>query len=214
MKENLPSIIVLVGPQGSGKTFHCRWLRERLFYKIIGMGDILRSMLVSESENFTFPEEAKQCMERRELVPDEYILPIFKEYAYTKTKLRERKVYEGFPRNEVQAAEFLDYVERTEQKWNTVLIRLDISDVEAWRRINNANDRGVRTDDTFELLQTGLRLFRERTLPIIDLFRDRGIVIYDVPEGDQDAVARFIQRALGIKPFCIKSSTDSIPVSA
>ena len=56
-------IVILIGKQGSGKSFHTRWLRERLYADIIGMGDILRTMRTLDPGNF--PKEAAELMDER-----------------------------------------------------------------------------------------------------------------------------------------------------
>ncbi len=60
------------------------------------------------------------------------------------------------------------------------VITLELSDEEVWRRFEASqqdHDRGERADDKREVLQTRVDAYREKVVPVINYYRDLGLLI-------------------------------------
>ncbi len=60
------------------------------------------------------------------------------------------------------------------------VIFLNLSEAEVWARFQDAkiiNDRGERADDSSEALKTRLINFRDKTIPVIEFYRDKGLLL-------------------------------------
>ena len=48
---------------------------------------------------------------------------------------------------------------------------------ERWEQTHTTSDRGVRHDDTAEVLEVRLEEYRDKTLPVIEFYREKGLLI-------------------------------------
>jgi adenylate kinase len=87
---------------------------------------------------------------------------------------RDILVLNGIPRHEGQARD-IEKIARVK-----AVVVLDCSAEDVFRRIedNVGGDRTVRVDDTLDLIGKKLRIFRERTAPLIDHYEKPGGRIY------------------------------------
>ena len=91
--------IVLLGAPGSGKGTAGKIIAEDLKLAHISTGDLFRENLKNETE---LGKEAKQYMDKGELVPDEVTIKMLKERLKA-DDVENGAVLDGFPRTGVQA---------------------------------------------------------------------------------------------------------------
>ena len=91
--------IVLLGAPGSGKGTVGKIIAEDLKLAHISTGDLFRENLKNETE---LGKEAKQYMDKGELVPDEVTIKMLKA-RLNEADVANGAVLDGFPRTEVQA---------------------------------------------------------------------------------------------------------------
>ena len=91
--------IVLLGAPGSGKGTVGKIIAEDLKLAHISTGDLFRENLKNETE---LGKEAKQYMDKGELVPDEVTIKMLKE-RLNGDDVENGAVLDGFPRTGVQA---------------------------------------------------------------------------------------------------------------
>lgn len=208
----MSSIIVLLGPPGSGKGTQAKRLSNELGLVHISTGDILREAVKSGT---ALGKQAKEYMERGELVPDDLVIAIVDE------KIREMKdsdvILDGFPRTITQA-EKLEAISPVD-----VVINLNVDDNHVIERLtkrrtcrncgaifhlifNPPKKEGVcdycggelyqREDDREETVRERLRVYRENTLPLIDYYRKKGKLVEIDGSGKIDDVYAEIRKAL------------------
>jgi adenylate kinase family enzyme len=68
-----------------------------------------------------------------------------------------------------------------------LVVVLNCSTAVVHRRIadNAGGDRTKRADDDPEAIERKLRIFRDRTAPLIDYYRARGCVVHEIPVGSE-----------------------------
>lgn len=152
--------IIVMGPQGSGKSTQADLLAEVLGLPCLEMGDLLHFISQEETER---GRKIKKAMEAGVLVGDETILKVVEEHLQMPA-YKKGYVLDGFPRNLETAKEF-------NQKINQVFY-LKVSDKENIKRLVK---RG-RKDDTPELIKKRLKIYHQETEPVLDYYRQKGIL--------------------------------------
>ncbi len=146
----------MMGPQGSGKSTQAELLAQKLKLPHIETGNIYREIA---KEDTPLGSKIKTVLEKGGLVDDETTFEVVDRHlADVKTGF----VLDGFPRTLIQAQRELFPIDR--------VIYIRLSDEEAVKRMVK---RG-RADDKPELIKERLRLFHERTQPILDFYRKQG----------------------------------------
>ena len=198
---------MLLGKQGAGKGTQASRLAEHYSVAHLSTGDMFRERA---AQGTAFGLEAKRYMDEGELVPDEIVIGVVEECLAPGGPLDNGFVLDGFPRT-VHQAEELDRVLDGDPL--TVVINLDVPreivlDRLAGRRVCENCQRVYhvnmpptsswtcdtcggqvvqRADDTEEAIDRRLDLYEQETVPIIDYYRDRGLltVVDGVGEGDE-----------------------------
>jgi adenylate kinase len=193
--------ILLVGAPGAGKGTQAKRLAEAYDVPHITTGDALRANKDMETEHGT----PREYMEAGELVPDAVVNEIVVEALAEADGF----VLDGYPRNLAQA-EFLS--ERTDLD---AVVYLDVSEPELVDRLtgrrvcpdcgasyhvefNPPAEAGVcddcggelvqRDDDTEETVRERLRVYRENTEPVVEHYREAGVLHEVDGEGTPDEV--------------------------
>jgi len=185
---------VIIGPQGAGKGTQAARLAPKFNLLHLSTGDIFRELMASDSE---LADEVRSYVDRGALVPDDLTARVL--FARLDALAAERQptgaLFDGYPRNAAQA-EVLDrtIAERGEEL--AAVIHLDVPIEVLRERIAGRAKLEGRSDDTPEALERRLQIYFEQTRPLVDRWRDRGIV-FDI-DGNQsiDDVAADIDAAL------------------
>jgi adenylate kinase len=171
--------IALFGPPGAGKGTQSEFLRKEynLFY--ISTGDILRNELANETK---LGLEAKSIIASGGLVSDEIIVQII-EKTIVSNPLSKGFLFDGFPRTYIQAY----ILEGLMIKLNTslnCLISLEVDEEESVARLLNRGKTSGRSDDNEKVIRNRLKEYYDKTLPVLEFYRERGIL--RKVDGNQD----------------------------
>ncbi|MFF7201991.1 MULTISPECIES: adenylate kinase [unclassified Streptomyces] len=192
--------IVLVGPPGAGKGTQAAFLAQNLSIPHISTGDLFRANI---SQGTELGRKAKSFMDAGELVPDEVTIAMAKD-RMAQEDARNGFLLDGFPRN-VSQAEALDEMLKSEGMTLDAVLDLEVPEDEVVRRIAGRricrNDsshvfhvsysapqqEGVcdtcggdlyqRDDDSEETVRKRLEVYHTQTEPIIDYYRNQGLVV-------------------------------------
>jgi adenylate kinase len=161
--------IALFGPPGAGKGTHSTYLVERFNLIYISTGEMLRHEMNNRTE---IGEEVRGTVAAGGLVSDEIIVQII-EKTITENPNASGFLFDGFPRTFVQAY----ILEGLMIKLNTslnCLINLDVpEDVSTARLLKRAETSG-RSDDNEQVIRNRLREYHEKTLPVLQFYREKG----------------------------------------
>jgi len=171
--------IALFGPPGAGKGTQSEFLIKKynLFY--ISTGDLLRRELAN---NTKLGQEAQSIIAAGGLVPDEIIVQII-ENTITDNPDANGFLFDGFPRTYIQAY----ILEGLMIKLNTslsTLISLRVDEEVSVERLLNRGKTSGRSDDNEKVIRTRLREYNEKTLPVLQFYKDKGI--YREVDGSED----------------------------
>lgn len=161
--------IALFGPPGAGKGTQSEFLIKKynLFY--ISTGDILRKELKEETK---LGLEAKSIIAEGGLVSDEIIVQIIEKTIKSNPDVH-GFLFDGFPRTFVQAY----ILEGLMIKLNTTLdklISIEVPQEESIKRLLARGESSGRMDDNEEVIRNRLKEYDEKTLPVLNFYKERG----------------------------------------
>lgn len=192
------SDVILLGPPGSGKGTQAAWLARDNGWLHLSTGDLFRDHLTRRTP---LGQLAQRYIDRGELVPDAVTVDIVHE-RLREVPSTQRVVFDGFPRT-VPQAEALDALLRESGRSLGAVVELEVPDEELVRRIAGratcaqchavynlhdspprvagACDRcggpvATRSDETPEVVRNRLAVFARKTAPLIDFYRERGLL--------------------------------------
>lgn len=152
--------ILLIGPQGSGKSTQAKMLAEYLQVPFISSGDIFRRLIRQEGG---FGPIIKGILEQGKLVDDQTTSSIVEE-RLQEDDCQSGFVMDGYPRN-------LEQLKLFDPGFNLVFYLNAPEKIVVDRLIK----RG-RMDDTEESIRQRLGLYYQQTQPLIDYYKKQGIL--------------------------------------
>jgi len=208
--------ILLLGAPGVGKSTHSAKITEDFGIPAIATGDILRDNLKRETE---LGKKAKTYVEAGELVPDELVIALIKE-RLSEDDTKNGYLLDGFPRTLTQAEDLDAYLAEEGSGLDCVLYLNAPKEVLvnriSGRRICPAckaafrvsevpegfcpgcgEELSIRKDDQAETAEKRIEVYNERTAPLVDYYKNKGILIEFDASRDIDTVQAEIDQALG-----------------
>ena len=185
--------VILVGAPGSGKGTQSAVLADHLGVPHISSGELLRAEADSGSE---LGRRIREYTSRGELVPDDLVFAALSK-VLDQTVEGGGFVLDGFPRTLAQARR-LDAAAAPAQSAVDLAVHLDLPDDIAYERIAR-RARGGRTDDAADVVHRRLRVFHEETEPLLDYYRERGILASIDADQPADAVTAAILDAVAAR---------------
>jgi adenylate kinase len=190
--------LILFGPPGAGKGTQAERLRKDFELPYIATGDMLRSNVKDESE---LGKQAKAYMDAGDLVPDELILAMAAD-RLNEGDAQDGFILDGFPRT-IQQAQALEEQLSGMGRRVTAALLIDVPDEEVIRRLSGRRmcvksghsyhvefdppkHDGVcdqdgsrlvqRDDDKPEVIENRLRVYHEKTKPLVDYYDKLGLM--------------------------------------
>jgi adenylate kinase len=192
--------IVLLGPPGVGKGTQASLLEERLGAKVLSSGVIFRKEIEAETD---LGRLASSYIKRGELVPNGITIEMMAKRLRSDEVRKKGFVLDGFPRT-VRQAEALDEMLAEMEMPVQEVVTLSVDDDVVIGRL--AGRMGctkcgaiyhsvshppmregfcdkcdspliIREDDKPETIRERLRVFRESTMPVIEHYRAKGILV-------------------------------------
>jgi adenylate kinase len=188
--------LILLGPPGAGKGTQAERLVEDFDLPYYATGDILRAAVKDGTQIGT---QAKEYMDRGDLVPDEVIIGVIMERIDT-PEAADGFLLDGFPRTIPQADALAQALENLGRRITAVIL-IDVPDEEVIRRLSGRRvcvknghtyhvdfdppkREGVcdqdgsrlvqRDDDKEETVKRRLEVYHEQTSPLVEYYEERG----------------------------------------
>jgi adenylate kinase len=178
--------LVIFGRQGAGKGTQCARIVETYGVIHLSTGDMFRAAVAAGTE---LGRQVGPIMESGGLVSDELTIAIVRERLAAADVQRRGFVLDGFPRTPAQAQALTDLLG---DDGLHAVIELDVALAEVTARMKAR----AREDDTDEGIAKRLALYDAETVPVIDWFRDRGLVVTVDGLGTEDEVAARLAEAI------------------
>ena len=182
---------LIVGPQGSGKGTQGVLVAEAFGVPQVATGDIFRENVKGGTD---LGKQVQEIIEAGHLVPDELTSELVRD-RLAEPDAAHGFVLDGYPRNRGQVAHLDDFLGSRGESLDAV-IELVVPREESIDRIRQrALDQG-RTDDTEEVIANRLSIYERETAPILDVYRERDLVVQIDGVGTLDEVTERIFAAL------------------
>ena len=162
--------IALFGPPGAGKGTQSEFLIKNYNLYYISTGDLLRKEIANKTK---LGLDAQSIIASGGLVPDEIIVQIM-EKTITENPDANGFLFDGFPRTYIQAY----ILEGLMIKLNTsltCLISLTVPEKESIARLLKRGETSGRLDDNETVIKKRLEEYNDKTLPVLQFYKERGI---------------------------------------
>jgi len=208
--------LVLFGPPGAGKGTQAQLLRDRLKVVHISSGDLFRCHL---GKGTALGLRVKEYINKGELVPDDVTLEIILDKVMSIPD-NEGFILDGFPRTTHQA-DALEKKLAAESRILDKVVHLDVSEPELLRRLggryicrscraphaigegeegkkcdNCGGELYQRDDDAPVAVKKRIEVYNAQTIPVLDFYRDRGVLVDISGDGTVDEVNKQVLAAL------------------
>lgn len=228
--------IVLLGAPGSGKGTQSQRLVERLGIPQISTGDLLRAAVANGTE---LGVKAKEAMDAGRLVDDDIVLGMIRE-RLGEPDAQPGFILDGFPRNIAQAEALdslleelgkpldsvvqmdVDYGELTRRiagrrscsncgrVFNLLTCPPGQAESETCPKTGGPHQLFQRPDDNEATVAERLKVYDQKTKPLIEFYREHGILRSIDAEGELDEVTERLEKALGAPSDATTSTLASV----
>ena len=184
--------LVFLGPPGSGKGTQARLLNERLGVPVIGTGDILRDAV---RRGTTLGKKVEEYLVSGRLAPDDLVNEVVAD-LFRRDDRPTRFIMDGYPRTLPQAKSFESVLHdaRQDLEW---AVHFTVPTEELVRRLSGRREVEGRNDDGAETVRKRLEIYRASTEPLVEHFREEGILREVDATRDVESVYQSIVRACG-----------------
>ncbi|CAB4773317.1 unannotated protein [freshwater metagenome] len=183
--------MIFMGPPGAGKGTQATVVAGRFGIPAISTGDIFRANV---SEGTPLGLEAKRYMDAGEYVPDSVTNEMVRN-RIAEPDAEPGFLLDGYPRTLAQVEE-LDGMLADAGRSLDVVVVLTVDADELVQRLLKRAETSGRSDDTEDVIRHRQDVYTEQTAPLIDVYRDRGLLLEVDGLGEVDEVTARILSAL------------------
>jgi adenylate kinase len=187
--------LLIMGPPGAGKGTQAKFIAEHFKIPAISTGDIFRANV---SQGTPLGLQAKKYMDAGEYVPDEVTNQMVRN-RIDEPDAAGGFLLDGYPRTLAQVEELDGMIRFTGHQLDAVVCLTVDQDEIVSRLLQRAQVEG-RADDTEDVIRRRQEVYLEQTQPLIEVYRQRGIVVEVDGIGEVEDVTRRIFEALDVVP--------------
>ena len=169
--------LLIVGPPGSGKGTQATYIADAFGIPAISTGDIFRYHITHKTD---LGVRVKEIVDAGDYVPDDLTNELVA-HRLSEPDAAKGFLLDGYPRT-LEQVRFLDELLASDGK----LVR---------RLTHRAHEQG-RADDTEDAIRHRQNVYTQQTAPIVDVYRERGLLVEVDGIGSVDEVAARIREAL------------------
>ena len=177
--------LLFLGPPGAGKGTQAERISKSYSLLHLSTGDLLRNEVEKDS---VLGKQAKDIMDKGELVSDELVLSIVEQKIILQNQ---GWLLDGFPRNLIQAKALQSLLEKINQPIEQVVL-LEVNDEILIHRLLA---RG-RSDDNEQTIRHRLKVYREKTTPLINHYSNLGLLKGVNGDGEMKEIEKKIEEIL------------------
>jgi adenylate kinase len=187
--------LIIMGPPGAGKGTQAKFIAEHFGIPAVSTGDIFRQNV---SEGTELGIEAKRYMDAGEYVPDQ-VTNLMVRNRIDEPDAEHGFLLDGYPRTLAQVEELDGMIRYTGHQLDAVVCLTVDQDEIVQRLLQRAQIEG-RADDTEDVIRRRQEVYLEQTEPLVEVYRERGIVVEVDGMGEVSDVTERIFAALDVVP--------------
>ena len=183
-KENMMRMVFLGAP-GAGKGTQAQIFAADKGIAHISTGAMLRDAV---SQGTELGKKVQPIIESGNLVPDDLMVALIAE-RIDQEDCVQGYILDGFPRTVVQA-EALDKMLKTRGEALTDVVLFEVTEEAVLKRLEGRRSAEARADDNAEVQMERLRIYKQKTAPLIDYYQKSGQLITVNGDADIDEVQK------------------------
>jgi adenylate kinase len=169
----MPLDVVILGPPGAGKGTQGKLISAEAGIPHINTGEMFRAECAAGSE---LGERVKEILDAGDLVPDELTIEVVRA-RLDQDDTANGFILDGFPRTLAQAEALDQVLTEIDRGELSAVLDFEVSDHLAVQRLLGRSAVEGRSDDLPDKVRHRLDLYHEKTEPLIDYYRSRGLLV-------------------------------------
>lgn len=187
--------IVLFGPPGSGKGTQAEKLAEKFQLIHCSTGDLFRNNIKGKT---ALGLEAKNYIDKGELVPDEVTNNMLKDFVRTNADAK-GFIFDGYPRTEQQANVLDDFLANECNAKIDAVLSLLVKDETLVERLLERGKSSGRTDDANEeIIKNRIKEYYQKTDPVSIFYQNQSKWIEVEGVGSIDKITELLAKEIEI----------------
>ena len=164
--------LLIVGPPGAGKGTQAARIAERFGIPTISTGDIFRANIANETE---LGKRVKQIVDAGDYVPDSLTNELVTD-RLSEADATTGFLLDGYPRTPDQVR-YLDGLLTSHGHKLDAVLRLVADQEEIVRRLKKRAVEQGRADDSEDAIRHRQEVYQRETAPVLEMFREQGLLI-------------------------------------
>ena len=163
--------IVIFGPPGAGKGTQSNLIVKKFDLHQLSTGALLRKEI---KDNTNLGKKISSIINEGNLVSDEIVGNLIEKYI-SNNIYKGRLIFDGYPRNLIQAKNLNRLLKKYNQKIDIVL-KLSVTLKTIKKRISERKDLEKRTDDSEEIAIKRFVTYEDNIKPVIDFYKQSNLL--------------------------------------
>lgn len=164
--------LIIFGPPGSGKGTQSTKIVQKYDLLHLSTGELLREEMQKDTP---LGREVSKYIDQGLLVPDDIVWREL--YEYVSQHLDAPGfIFDGFPRTIVQA-KALDCLLQEKGVPISLVISVEVEEVELFSRLLGRSEDSGRSDDSAEIAKRRLQVYKDQTFPLISYYKAQGKIV-------------------------------------
>ncbi|WP_434318380.1 adenylate kinase [Leifsonia sp. P73] len=195
--------MLIVGPPGAGKGTQASRITSVYGIPDISTGDIFRANIKNETP---LGRQVKAIVDAGDYVPDSLTNQLVTD-RLAEDDAKDGFLLDGYPRT-LEQVKYLDDLLASKGQELAAVIQLVADQDEIVARLTKRAQEQGRADDSEEAIRHRQEVYVRETSPLIDVYRDRGLLVPVDGLGGVDEVAERIRAALAERGIHLLAGAD------
>lgn len=169
----MKKFIMLLGPPGSGKGTHSKYIAEYLNLSIISIGKIFRKNIQYKTK---LGKKIKKYLNLGKLAPDHVTLSLVKRYVKNNEENNNGFLLDGFPRTSMQAKEMNQFINKNKKYILKLVLEINVPYKELLFRLKKRFILENRNDDNELIAKSRLNSYTKDSNLLLNFYKKSNIL--------------------------------------